>query len=60
MFAVVRVDGNKPDTESWNNRITVKEIIWTQDEAVAEVERLNKLNSDKNAVYFWRATRLWE
>jgi len=53
VFAVVRVD----DACHVEAAITVKEILPTMEEAVKEVERLNKLNQDKGAYYFWQATR---
>jgi len=53
VFAVVRVDHARHVEEA----ITVKEILPTLEEAVREVERLNRLNQDKGAHYFWQATR---
>jgi hypothetical protein len=61
VFAVIRVDdvgtfdSGKPGTVS--NHITIKEILPTLDEAEVEVKRLNALNSEKGAYYFWQATR---
>jgi hypothetical protein len=54
VYAVVRLDifsGNAEDA------VTVKEVVPTLEEAAAEVQRLNLLNSDKNCRYFWLATR---
>ena len=53
VYAVVRVD----DSQSTEDAITVKEILPTMEEAAQEAERLNALNSDKGARYFWQATR---
>jgi hypothetical protein len=50
---VVRVD----ESESAEDAITIKEILPTMEEAVQEAERLNMLNSDNGARYFWQATR---
>jgi SAM-dependent methyltransferase len=53
VYAVVRID----DSQAIEDAITVKEILPTIEQAMREVERLNKLNSDKGARYFWQATR---
>ena len=39
--------------------VTVQAVLPTQDKAVTEVERLNALNSDKDASYFWMTTRYY-
>jgi hypothetical protein len=54
VYAVVRFDR---DMGSPENSFIVKEIVGTQPIAEAEVERLNKLNADKNCTYFWQVTR---
>ncbi len=59
LFAIVRVDEFQSNAP-WNNRITVKEIVTTEEEARHEVERLNGLNQEKGCVYFWQVTRLVE
>jgi hypothetical protein len=38
--------------------VTVKEVLLDQARAEAEVERLNKLNGDKQCRYFCQFTRL--
>jgi hypothetical protein len=40
------------------DRYTVKRIMWTEDEAAAEVERLNQVNATKNCRYLWQYTRV--
>jgi len=57
VFAVVRIDQFLTDVSPPENTITVKEIVLTQEEAEEEVQRLNKLNCDKNCLYFWQKTR---
>jgi len=32
--------------------------MWSEDAAVAEVARLNKVKADKNCRYFWQYTRV--
>jgi hypothetical protein len=56
VYAVIRIDAADEDPGS---SVTVKEIVWTLDEAVAEVERLNRLQP-RNAAgrYIYQATRL--
>lgn len=59
-FAVVRLDDfqRAVDLETEPEvAITVKKIVWTQEDAESEVARLNKLNKGK-AVYFWTITRV--
>jgi hypothetical protein len=53
VYAVVRID----EYLSGADAITVKEILPTIEQADREVERLNRLNSDKGSYYFWQATR---
>ena len=55
VYAVVRVDDF--NAEFGDGAISIKEILPTMEEAVAEVGRLNKLNADKECHYFWRMTR---
>lgn len=54
VFAVIRVDS---DIKSAEKAVTVTEILPGIDEAASEVERLNRLNANKGAHYFWQATR---
>ncbi len=54
VYAVVRLDR---DSEVSELAVTVKEILPTQEEAEREVERLNHLQTDEMASYFWQATR---
>jgi hypothetical protein len=54
VFAVLRED---TDIEAIEDRVTVKEILRRQEDAEAEVARLNRLNSGKGARYYWQATR---
>jgi DNA-binding PadR family transcriptional regulator len=56
VYAIVRIDryvSNSADS------ITVKEIVRSQAIAESEVERLNRINADKECLYFWQATRLF-
>ena len=59
VFAVIRIDDidGLVDKSNAHLRITIKEVLATQVEAVHEVDRLNKLNADKGAFYFWQVTR---
>lgn len=56
VFAIVRLDGHLGVGE---DAVTVKEVLPTLEDAEAEVTRLNELNKDKGAKYFWRATRFF-
>jgi hypothetical protein len=53
VFAVVRID----DEGVSESQVTVKEIVSTEEEAIAEAERLNALRPDGSSRYFWQATR---
>jgi hypothetical protein len=57
LYAVIRVD--EFDSVSGDEGITIKEILPTLEEAVQEVERLNKLQADKRCHYFWRLGRYY-
>jgi hypothetical protein len=59
-FAVVRVDEYLPPKTAITDRISVKEIVSTLDEAEREVARLNELNADKGCLYFWQHTSVLE
>ena len=58
VYAIVRVDDYGGYDIELRNRIAVKKVVWTQDVAEREVERLNQLNGPKGALYFWQVTRL--
>lgn len=55
VYAVIRIDDF--NAEFGDNAISIKEILPTMEEAIQEVERLNKLNAEKECHYFWRMTR---
>jgi hypothetical protein len=55
-YAIIRLDLDPIYTEE--DRYTVKRVMWSEEEAVAEVARLNEVNADKNCRYFWQYTRV--
>ena len=63
-YAIIRLD--RPDAgdpvgvapPSGKDRITVKLVVRSPDEADREVDRLNALNAGKGCEYFWQVTRL--
>jgi hypothetical protein len=62
-YAVVRldyflIDGGTVDAAHLERAVTVKEVLLDQARAEVEVERLNKLNADKQCHYFCQYTRL--
>jgi hypothetical protein len=57
LYTVIRVD--EFERVSDDERITIKEILPTLEEAVEEVERLNKLQKGKRCHYFWRLGRYY-
>lgn len=63
VFAVVRFDHYlRETTEDLTKLITVKEVVFTQEEAEAEVARLNRLAADQgrpgDVEYFFQYSRL--
>lgn len=56
LYAIVSVD---KDIKSFEEAITVKEVLPTQEDAEFEVERLNRMNSNKGIFYFWQLTRFY-
>lgn len=52
VFAVVRVDRFHSDAVALANRITIKEILPTIEEADAEVARLQRLRPSSDIEYF--------
>jgi hypothetical protein len=57
VYAIIRVDESYEHIE---DKITVKAVVRSIEEAKAEVARLNTLNESKGAKYFWQTTRLIE
>ena len=56
-YAVVRID---LDSElAWPDRVTVKEVVSSEELARREVQRLNQLNADKGCIYFATHTRVF-
>lgn len=53
VYAVVRIDHFGTGDEA----IRIKEIVPTAEQAISEVERLNRLNGKKRCHYFWLTTR---
>jgi hypothetical protein len=63
-YAVLRVDSGEIDSSIPNrgpgpSDVTVKEVVMSEAEAIAEVARLNDLNSEKGCRYFWQGTHLF-
>jgi hypothetical protein len=55
IFVVLRLDAGI----SGEPGVTVKEAVYDEETAAAEVQRLNRLNADRGAHYFYQATRLF-
>ena len=54
-YAIIRVDLDVKDDEA---RFTVRRIVWSEELAEAEVQRLQELNADKGCRYLWQYTRV--
>ena len=62
-WAIIRVDKEMiaqdvSDLDSVSNSVTVNRVLWSENEARDETERLNLLNRDKGAFYFYQVTRI--
>ncbi|MFN2468446.1 MAG: hypothetical protein ABR521_10020 [Gaiellaceae bacterium] len=49
MYAIIRLD----DSAVHEGQISVKEIVSTEEEAIAEVDRLNEIRRDESYRYVW-------
>ena len=58
VFAIIRVDKFHDESVKLENKITAVKIVRRQELAQQEVGRLNQLNTAKDCIYFWQATRL--
>ena len=57
LFAIVRFDAWARDPE---DQVAVVQVMRTENDARAEVDRLMALNGAKGSRYFWQPTRLFE
>ena len=55
-FAVVRIDDF--GKEFSENKVHVVKVVWTEERANSEVERLNRLNAEKGCHYFSQIVRI--
>jgi len=60
VFAVLRVDEFQGADAPIETKVTVKQVVSSQEIAEREVERLTRLNGEKGCRYFWQATRFVE
>ena len=56
-YAVVRVDLDP--ALSWPDRITVKEVVSSEELAEREAQRINELNAGRGCLYFATHTRVF-
>jgi hypothetical protein len=59
VYAVLRADEFHTANTSIEDRVVVKEIVWSEDIAAAEVRRLTAENFDKGSRYWYQITRLF-
>ena len=57
-YAIVRVDLHQNVQEVPEHAVVVKKIVWSQETAEREVERLNAQRPADSVRYFWQITRL--
>lgn len=58
VFAIVRIDTPATAITPPEQMIVVIKVVWAQETAESEVERLIHLKGKKKAIYFWMVTRL--
>ena len=58
VFVILRFDSFYGEHIDIEDKITIKMVVWEQDIAEREVDRLNRLNSSKEVIYFWKRSRL--
>jgi hypothetical protein len=59
VFAILRADRFHSHDTPVSESVTVKKIVFTEERARQEVDRLNGLrSSDDEVEYFWQVTRL--
>jgi len=60
VFAIVRVDEFTREDMEIDQKIRVTKVVASEEEAIAEVERLNALQEkgEGGSRYFWQMTRL--
>ena len=58
VYAVIREDRFLSPTDL-QNRVIVKEIVYSMELAQQEVDRLNQLFDSEKCYYWWQTTRLY-
>jgi hypothetical protein len=58
VYAIVRIDTPANAETPLSQMVVVTKVVWEQETAEREVDRLNRLNQSKGALYFWMVTRL--
>jgi hypothetical protein len=58
VYAIVRVDQDDEPNVPLEERTSVTKILWAEQDAELEVERLNRLNAGQGCHCFWLVTRL--
>lgn len=58
VFVILRLDHFHRADLPLKDKVNAVKVMWTQEAAEAEVERLNRLNSEKQCEYFWTVSRL--
>lgn len=57
-YAILRLDPRQSADTPLDTAVTVKQVVWSEQEAAAEVARLNALRPGAAARYFWQVTRI--
>jgi hypothetical protein len=58
VFVILRVDASPRGEGSPETAVAVLKALWSEADAEAEVERLNRGSHERGSVYCWKAARL--
>jgi hypothetical protein len=53
VFGILRFDGFFSADATPETTVTIKEVVRTEELAIAEVQRLNALRGERNSVRYW-------
>jgi hypothetical protein len=57
-YAIVAIESAPDDGPAWPDEVSVERIVWSEEVAAAEVERLSQLDPEGGRRYFWQLTRV--
>jgi hypothetical protein len=58
VFVILRVDTSPMGRSAPESAVALLKALWSEADAEAEVERLNRGQHERGSVYCWKAARL--